>query len=57
MEEIVHPGALDARTQIAEDLKEMREQLRKQVNRLRDLRVKKIEEPGTFQLESASSVG
>lgn len=29
-----------------EDVMEMREQLRKQVPRLRELRVKKVEEPG-----------
>jgi hypothetical protein len=44
--EIVHPGALSSRTQIDEDLTEMREQLQKQLNRLRELRLKKIEEPG-----------
>jgi len=44
--EIVHPGALESRAQIAEDVSEMREQLRKQINRIRELRIKKIEEPG-----------
>ncbi|KAF8633329.1 hypothetical protein AX17_004501 [Amanita inopinata Kibby_2008] len=48
MEEIVHPVALESRAQIAEDLGEMREQLRKQVDRLRELRVRKIEEPDAF---------
>lgn len=48
LEEIVHPGALESRGQIAEDLTEMREQLRKQVARVRELRVKKVEEPGKF---------
>ena len=44
--EIIHPGVLSSRTQIDEDLTEMREQLRKQVNRLRELRLKKNQEPG-----------
>jgi elongator complex protein 1 len=44
--EIIHPAALDSRTQIAEDLNEMREQLRKQLARIRELRIKKVEEPG-----------
>lgn len=44
--EIVYPAALDSRVQIAEDLGEMREQLRKQLARVRELRVKKVEEPG-----------
>ncbi|KAI0090814.1 pol II transcription elongation factor [Irpex rosettiformis] len=48
LEEIVYPGALESRTQIAEDLTEMREQLRKQIARVRELRVKKVEEPDAF---------
>ncbi|OSC96781.1 IkappaB kinase complex IKAP component [Trametes coccinea BRFM310] len=48
MAEIIHPGALECRSRIAEDLTEMREQLRKQVNRLRELRVRKVEEPEAF---------
>ncbi len=47
LEEIVYPGALESRAQIAEELGEMKEQLKKQVARLRELRVKKVEEPGT----------
>lgn len=47
VQSILYPAALDTRTQIADDLDEMRTQLRKQVQRLRDLRVKKTEEPGT----------
>ena len=43
----MHPGALESRAQIEEDISEMREQIRKQVNRVRELRVKKVEEPGT----------
>ncbi|KZT69682.1 IkappaB kinase complex, IKAP component [Daedalea quercina L-15889] len=46
--DIVHPGALDCRAQLAEDMHEMREQLRKQVTRLRELRVRKVEEPNAF---------
>ena len=46
LEEIVHPGALESRAQIAEEVSEMRDQLRKQVQRLRELRIKKVEEPG-----------
>ncbi|KAF8260574.1 IKI3 family-domain-containing protein [Lactarius quietus] len=48
LEEIIDPAVLEARAQIAEDLTEMREQLQKQVARLRELRVKKIEEPEEF---------
>ncbi|KAI0669554.1 IkappaB kinase complex IKAP component [Trametes maxima] len=48
LEEIIHPGALECRARIAEDLGEMREQLRKQVHRLRELRVRKVEEPEAF---------
>jgi len=47
LEEIVNPAVLEARNQITEDLTEMREQLQKQVARLRELRIKKVEEPGT----------
>ncbi|KAJ3555021.1 hypothetical protein NM688_g2799 [Phlebia brevispora] len=48
LEEIVYPGSLESRAQIADDLGEMKEQLRKQVARLRELRVKKVEEPDAF---------
>jgi elongator complex protein 1 len=48
IEEIIHPAALESKNQMMEDLKEMKEQIRKQMNRLRELRVKKIEEPGTY---------
>ncbi|KAI0686278.1 Elongator complex protein 1 [Cytidiella melzeri] len=48
LEEIVHPGALESKSQIADDLAEMRDQLRKQVGRVRELRVKKVEEPDVF---------
>lgn len=46
VEEILHPGALETRSQIGEDLQEMREQLRKQLARLKELRVKRVELPG-----------
>ena len=46
MEDIIHPGALESKAQIDEDLNEMREQLRKQLIRIRELRIKKVEEPG-----------
>lgn len=46
LEDIVDPGVLEARAQISEDLTDMREQLQKQVSRLRELRINKIEQPG-----------
>ncbi|PPQ93843.1 hypothetical protein CVT25_013552 [Psilocybe cyanescens] len=48
LEDIVYPAALETRAQISEDIGEMREQIRKQVDRLRELRIKKIEEPDAF---------
>ncbi|KAH6913768.1 pol II transcription elongation factor [Coprinopsis sp. MPI-PUGE-AT-0042] len=48
LEEIIHPAALDSCAQISEDLNEMREQLRKQRNRIKELRIRKIEEPDAF---------
>ncbi|KAH9022450.1 IkappaB kinase complex IKAP component [Lactarius hengduanensis] len=48
LEEIIGPAVLEARAQITEDLTEMREQLQKQVARLRELRIKKLEEPEVF---------
>jgi len=48
LEDIVDPAALEARAQISEDLTEMREQLQKQVARLRELRIKKVEQPEEF---------
>ncbi|KAI0697397.1 IkappaB kinase complex IKAP component [Cerioporus squamosus] len=48
LEEIVHPGTLECRARISEELGEMREQLRKQLNRIRELRVRKVEEPDAF---------
>jgi len=52
LEDVVHPALLESRAQISEDIGEMREQLRKQVARLRELRIKKIEEPGEQILPS-----
>ncbi|KAI5835371.1 IkappaB kinase complex, IKAP component [Schizophyllum commune Tattone D] len=52
--DIVQPGALESRAQIEEDIGEMREQIRKQVNRVRELRVKKVEEPDAFYGEEAN---
>ena len=46
--DIVHPGALESLTQVTDDILEMREQLRKQLNRIQELRIKKVEEPGKF---------
>ncbi|KAJ7496599.1 pol II transcription elongation factor [Mycena latifolia] len=46
--EIIYPGTLESRAQISEDVGEMREQLRKQLQRIRELRVKKAEEPDAF---------
>jgi hypothetical protein len=48
--DIIYPSSLESRAQLEEDLNEMREQLRKQVHRLRELRIKKVEEPGTSLL-------
>jgi elongator complex protein 1 len=45
--EVIHPAALESRAQIADDINEMRDQLRKQLSRVRELRLKKAEEPGT----------
>ena len=44
--DIIYPGALESRSQFGEDINEMKDQLRKQIHRLRELRVKKVEEPG-----------
>ncbi|KAI6112013.1 pol II transcription elongation factor [Pisolithus croceorrhizus] len=47
-QEVIMPGALDVKAQLTEDLNEMREQLRKQLARLRELRIKKVQEPDSF---------
>ncbi|TFK50763.1 pol II transcription elongation factor [Heliocybe sulcata] len=46
--EIVHPAILESRSQVGEDIGEMKEQLRKQLQRIRELRLRKIEEPDAF---------
>jgi hypothetical protein len=46
VEEIIHPGALETKSQLEEDLGEMKSQLSKQVTRVRELRIKKVEQPG-----------
>ncbi|KAG2050912.1 pol II transcription elongation factor [Suillus hirtellus] len=45
IDQVLLPCALDCRTQIGDDIHEMREQLRKQAVRLTELRIKKVEEP------------
>ena len=46
IEEILHPACLDSRTQLGEEIEEMRNQLTKQMNRLRELAERKVAEPG-----------
>lgn len=46
LEDVIQPAALESRSQMSDDILEMREQIRKQLDRIRELRVKKIEEPG-----------
>ncbi|KAG1812305.1 pol II transcription elongation factor [Suillus variegatus] len=48
IDQVLFPCALDCRTQIGDDINEMREQLRKQAVRLTELRIKKVEEPDAF---------
>ncbi|KIJ66069.1 hypothetical protein HYDPIDRAFT_174791 [Hydnomerulius pinastri MD-312] len=48
LEDVILPGAFENRSQLAEDINEMREQLQKQVARLKELRIKKVEEPDAF---------
>ncbi|KAL5512586.1 hypothetical protein ACEPAG_3239 [Sanghuangporus baumii] len=48
LEEIVQPATLDTCAQISEDLDEMRTQIRKQLERIRELRIKKTDEPDAF---------
>lgn len=56
LEDVVYPAALESKAQFTEDITEMREQIRKQVNRLRELRIKKIEEPGMCLVDRSSLV-
>lgn len=46
LEEVVAPGALELCAQLMDELGEMRETLQTQAGRLRELRVKKAQEPG-----------
>ena len=46
MEEIIYPGALETKSQLQEDLDEMKAQLSKQIARVLELRIKKVEQPG-----------
>lgn len=46
LDEVIRPGSLDSRAQIAEDINEMKEQTRKQRNRIQELRIRMVEEPG-----------
>ncbi|KAL6305119.1 IkappaB kinase complex IKAP component [Sparassis latifolia] len=48
LEDLVYPGVLESRAQIAEEIGEMQDQLRKQVQRVHELRVRKVEEPDAF---------
>jgi len=48
IDSIIHPGALDLTSQMHDDLEEMDEQLKKQYNRLQELRRAKSENPGKF---------
>jgi len=52
IDSVVIPGALDIRTQIGEDLEEMKEQLGKQSARLRELEEKRKVDPGNYDLPS-----
>ena len=55
MDDVVLPCALDCRTQFGDDIHEMRDQLRKQVARLTELRIKKVEEPGAHRFQRGAS--
>lgn len=46
MQEIIHPGALETKSQLDDDLGEIKSQLAKQSARIRELRVKKADQPG-----------
>ncbi|KAG0700203.1 pol II transcription elongation factor [Suillus ampliporus] len=48
VDQLLLPCALDCCSQIGDDINEMREQLHKQVARLTELRIKKVEEPDAF---------
>jgi elongator complex protein 1 len=44
--EIIYPAALGSISQITEEVSEMKAQLGKQTQRIRELRIRKLEEPG-----------
>lgn len=46
--DVIYSAASDSCAQIIEDINECREQLQKQLNRLRELRIKKVEDPDAF---------
>ncbi|KAF8132053.1 pol II transcription elongation factor [Boletus edulis] len=48
LEDVILPGALEIRSQLADDLTEIRDQLQKQIARLQELRIKKAEQPDAF---------
>ena len=48
IQEVLYPASLDRRTQLGEDLDEIKAQLHKQVDRLLELRMKKDQEPGSY---------
>ncbi|KAG6382066.1 pol II transcription elongation factor [Boletus reticuloceps] len=48
LEDVLLPGALEILLQLEDDLAEMRDQLRKQMTRLQELRIKKAEQPDAF---------
>jgi len=48
LRDIIYPGLLESCAQLREDINEMKDQLQKQANRLRELRVKKTQEPDAF---------
>lgn len=46
METVLHPGALELREMIGDEVQEMLDQLAKQTERLKELRQKKTLDPG-----------
>ncbi|KAF8058697.1 pol II transcription elongation factor [Lyophyllum atratum] len=48
VEDVIHPAALESCAQVVEDVNECKEQLRKQLSRIRELRIRKVEEPDAF---------
>ncbi|KAG6878289.1 hypothetical protein C0992_008296 [Termitomyces sp. T32_za158] len=56
MEDVVHPAALESCNQITEDINECLDQLRKQLNRIRELRIRKVQEPGEILFSLSQDV-